>query len=220
MVYPLAACRYDAKPFRMPFERRRPMAAVKIELCFGRQATLNRLVSPGALTFRQRRDADEFLRVWPTVGVGNETHRALDHIRRLGLHASYSADGVAVGDAVAALRSAIRSGRVSVLIERSTTQSGDASVALPTTRRAMMAGPSYRPFSDLASGNPISLQSPLADAAATACSWAIPSDVSADELFSYLQSVVDGSLASRGIVAQADDQIASAGLLGEAQLFS
>ncbi|NTX30403.1 hypothetical protein HT746_25360 [Burkholderia pyrrocinia] len=38
--------------------------------------------------------------------------------------------------------------------------------------------------------------------------------------FSYLQSVVDGSLASRGIVAQADDQIASAGLLGEAQLFS
>lgn len=196
----------------MAFERRRSMAAVKIALGFGRHATLDNSVSSGALTFQQRRDADEFLRIWPIASVGNKTHRALDYIRRLGLRASYGA----AGDAVALLRSAIRGGGVSVAIERTATQSGaSGGTGKPVARRAMAAGPSFTPFSNLESIKPIN-RPPSSCEPITARSWATPSDVSADELVSYLQSVVEHW--SEGATRQAGDCLTST-LLDNAQPF-
>ncbi|MCR4465701.1 hypothetical protein [Burkholderia sp. SCN-KJ] len=187
LIYPLATCRYDAKPSRMAFERCRSMVAVKIALGFGRQARLNPLVSPRVLTSQQKRDADEFLRAWPTASAENETHRALDHIRRLGLHASH---GAAVGDAATVLRSAIQNGRVSVVIERTTTRSGESGgTGRPAIRKSTVAGPSFSPFSDLERVTPVSVRSSSRNTTITR-SWATPSDVSTDELWNYLQSVV------------------------------
>ncbi len=79
----------------------------------------------------------------------------------------------------------------------------------------MAAGPSFTPFSNLESIKPIN-GPPSSCEPITARSWATPSDVSADELVSYLQSVVEHW--SEGATRQAGDCLTST-LLDNAQPF-
>ncbi|WP_152036654.1 hypothetical protein [Burkholderia pyrrocinia] len=72
------------------------------------------------------------------------------------------------------------------------------------------------PFSNLESVKPVSMPPSPCDATA-ARSWATPSDVSADELLSYLQVVV-GRLRSERAVTQAGNRFTST-LLGDAPPF-
>ncbi|MBR8405551.1 hypothetical protein [Burkholderia cenocepacia] len=138
------------------------MAAVTIDLGFGKQATLSTRTTSGALTVQQRQDADEFVRDWASSSVGQDIHGARDTVQRLGLHVAYGSPNLAQGDPVALLKSAVTSGRVSVVIERPTTKSGGgASAPARPQRRAMMAGPTYQPFSALADDGGASMFAPL-----------------------------------------------------------
>lgn len=145
------------------------MASVTIDIGSGKRATLpnNGGVSRSA---EQRAAVSELMLHWPKYS-GLLTG-AVGYLRDLGLAGSLS------GDPVAALRSAIEDGRVSVSIDRPTAHGGAAGGS-PST-------PPFPKASRLASvpasaGLPIDKPLP---------SWATPSDVSAGELMSYLQSVV------------------------------
>ncbi|WP_060315439.1 hypothetical protein [Burkholderia cepacia] len=146
------------------------MAAVTIDLGFGKRATLSARTTTGAVTVQQRRDADDFLRIWASsTAVGSEIHNARDYVVQLGLHVTYASTNSVRGDAVAQLKAAVQSGQVVVAMDRPTTQSGGgASAPVRPQQRAMIAGPSYQPFSALADDGGASMFAPLGGIVAAA----------------------------------------------------
>ncbi|KVV25107.1 hypothetical protein WK78_03195 [Burkholderia cepacia] len=139
------------------------MAVVTIDLGFGKRATLSRRTTTGAVTVQQRQDAGEFLRNWAnSTAVGTEVHNARNYVQQLGLHVTYTSTSSARGDSVAQLKAAVQSGQVVVAIDRPTTKSGGGvSAAARPQQRAMLAGPSYQPYSDLAADGGASMFAPL-----------------------------------------------------------
>lgn len=146
------------------------MASVTIELGPGKRATLTSSAGNSApLTADQRSAVSELMLHWPKYA--GLTSGATGYLRELGL-------SVFQGDPVAALRSAIESGRVIVSIDRPV-GGGGAAGGQPST-------PPFPRASRLASVPGVAalpVDKPLP-------SWAMPNDVSAGELMSYLQSVV------------------------------
>ncbi|RQV39106.1 hypothetical protein DF027_21180 [Burkholderia cenocepacia] len=166
------------------------MASVTIELGSGKRATLTRASgSAGAsLSADQRSAVSELMLHWPKYeGL---TTNALTYLRQLGLNAL-------PGASLDALRSAIEDGRVTVEIDRKVAGGGGGAGGQPST-------PPFPLASRLASASPVAalpLDKPLP-------SWAQPSDVSAGELISYLQSVVGGG-AGRGLAGAASGLVDS-----------
>ncbi|KVR21751.1 hypothetical protein WK13_34490 [Burkholderia ubonensis] len=168
--------------------------AVTIELGSGKRATLTR--ATGQATASQRSDVSELMMHWPKYA--GLTANALTYLRQLGLDAHR-------GQPLDVLRSAIEEGRVAVDIER------------PAARGGAAGGqPSSRPFplaNRLASVPGVAslpVDKPLP-------SWAVPSDVTADELISYLESVVAGGVSSAADMASG---LVDSTPLGDAAPFS
>lgn len=174
------------------------MASVTIDMGSGKRATLS---SGGASrTAEQRANVSELMLHWPKYS--GLMAGAVGYLRELGLAGALSSDPVA------ALRAAIEDGRVSVSIERSVAGGGSAG-----------GSPSTPPFpkgSRLASVPGVAAlptDKPLP-------SWAVPSDVSAGELMSYLQSVVAGTGgALAGGTPQLANSFGSGSPLGDASVF-
>ncbi|MDN7537008.1 hypothetical protein [Burkholderia cenocepacia] len=146
------------------------MGTVTIELGSGKRATLTSGAGTTSLSAAQRSDVSELLLHWPKYeGL---TSNASTYLRQLGLSAL-------PGAALDAIRSAIEDGRVTVTIDRKASGGGGSAGGQPSAR-------------------PFPLSSRMASAPGAAAlpaekalpSWATPSDVSAGELMSYLQSVV------------------------------
>ncbi|HDR9868540.1 TPA: hypothetical protein QDE31_37380 [Burkholderia cenocepacia] len=163
------------------------MSAVTIELGFGKRATLTRASSlaGASLSAAQRSDVSELLLHWPKYeGL---TSNASTYLRQLGLSAL-------PGAALDAMRSAIEDGRVTVTIERKASGGGGSAGGQPSAR-------------------PFPLASRMASVPGVAAlpaekalpSWATPSDVSAGELMSYLQSVVAATPLSDAVPFSMDD---------------
>lgn len=171
------------------------MASVTIDMGSGKRATLSSVgASP---TADQRANVSELMLHWPKYS--GLMAGAVGYLRELGLAGALSSDPVA------ALRSAIEDGRVSVSIDRAVAGGGSAGGA-PST-------PPFPKASRFASAPGMAALPPDKPLP----SWATPSDVSAGELISYLESVVGG--AGSGLTG------ASAGLvdstpLGDAAPFS
>ncbi len=125
------------------------------------------------------------------------TTNAQTYVRQLGLNAL-------PGASLDAIRSAIEDGRVTVEIDRKV--AGGGAGGQPST-------PPFPLASRLASASPVAalpLDKPLP-------SWAQPSDVSAGELISYLESVVGGA---GGGIAGAASGLVDSTPLGDAAPFS
>ncbi|WP_322037913.1 hypothetical protein [Burkholderia cenocepacia] len=162
------------------------MPSVTIELGSGKRATLTCASGPTAsLSAAQRSDVSELLLHWPKYeGL---TSNASTYLRQLGLSAL-------PGAALDAMRSAIEDGRVTVTIERKASGGGGSAGGQPSTR-------------------PFPLASRMASVPGAAAlpaekalpSWATPSDVSAGELMSYLQSVVAATPLSDAAPFSLDD---------------
>ncbi|MDF0506556.1 hypothetical protein POK33_38040 [Burkholderia cenocepacia] len=174
------------------------MASVTIELGSGKRATLTR-VSDSAGASRsasQRSDVSELMLHWPKYeGL---TTNAREHLRQLGL-------GTLQGAPLDALRSAIEDGRVAVEIDRKV-GGGGAAGGQPST-------PPFPRANRLASVPGVAslpADKPLP-------SWATPSDVSAGELISYLESVVGGAGSS---LASSASGLVDGTPLGDAAPFS
>lgn len=167
--------------------------AVTIDLGSGKRATLSS--DGGIRSAEQRANVSELMLHWPKYS--GLMAGAAGYLRELGLAGSLS------GDPVAALRAAIEDGRVSVSIDRLTARGGAGGSA--------GGGPSTPPFpmaSRLASVPGVAAlpaDKPLP-------SWAVPSDVSAGELMSYLGSIVGAGSAT-------DIAAGPSSLLGDAQPF-
>lgn len=150
------------------------MASVTIELGSGRRATLTRATgSTGARRSSGQRSAVSTLMLhWPKYqGL---TTNALAHLRQLGLEAHRGAP-------LDVLRAAIEDGRVKVAIEQPVVRGGAAG-GQPSTPPYPLAARLVSVSSVAALPVDKSLRS-----------WAQPSDVTADELISYLESVVAGT---------------------------
>lgn len=151
----------------------RRMASVTIELGSGKRATLTRAdgAAGASLSAGQRSAVSELMLHWPKYeGL---TANAQTYLRQLGLNAL-------PGAALDAIRSAIEDGRVTVEIDRKVV--GGGAGGQPST-------PPFPRANRLAAASPVAalpLDKPLP-------SWAQPSDVSAGELISYLESVVGGA---------------------------
>ncbi|RQU10175.1 hypothetical protein DF152_26290 [Burkholderia cenocepacia] len=176
------------------------MASVTIELGSGKRATLARTdgAAGASLSAGQRSAVSELMLHWPKYeGL---TTNAQVYLRQLGLSAL-------PGAALDAIRSAIEDGRVTVEIDRKVVGGGGGGAG---------GQPSTPPFplaNRLASASPVAalpLDKPLP-------SWAQPSDVSAGELISYLESVVGG--AGSGLAGGATGFVDSTPL-GDAAPFS
>jgi len=173
------------------------MASVTIELGSGKRATLTRADgSAGAsLSAGQRSAVSELMLHWPKYeGL---TTNAQMYLRQLGLNAL-------PGAALDAIRSAIEDGRVTVEIDRKVV--GGGAGGQPST-------PPFPLANRLASASPVAalpLDKPLP-------SWAQPSDVSAGELISYLESVVGGAGSS---LAGAASGLVDSTPLGDAAPFA
>ncbi|WP_105132612.1 hypothetical protein [Burkholderia sp. BE12] len=174
------------------------MASVTIELGSGKRATLTRASgSTASLSAAQRSDVSELLLHWPKYeGL---TSNASTYLRQLGLSAL-------PGAALDAMRSAIEDGRVTVAIERKASGGGGSAGGQPSARPFPLA-------SRMASVPGVA--APPAEKALP--SWATPSDVSAGELISYLESVVGGAGSS---VAGAASSLVDSTPLGDAAPFS
>ncbi|WP_244103679.1 hypothetical protein [Burkholderia ambifaria] len=177
----------------------RRMASITIELGSGKRATLTRASgSTGvSLSAGHRSAVSELMLHWPKYeGL---TTNALTYLRQLGLDAL-------PGASLAALRSAIEEGRVMVEIDRKVVGGGGAAGGQPSARPFPLAN-------RFAGASPVAalpLDKPLP-------SWAQPSDVSAGELISYLESVVGG--AGSGLAGAASGLVDSTPL-GDAAPFS
>ncbi len=151
------------------------MASVKIDLGFGEQAILSQRATAGLPSARHQRDAEEFLRRWPrTRSIEQES----GYLRQLGLHLGQTLPGVNASDTSARLREAVKSGKVTVVIERAAPTGGGVSGSGPTT-------PPY----------PLAMREKAAWVAPTRAatrSYQPPryDDVSADDLINYIQSVL------------------------------
>ncbi len=151
------------------------MASVKIDLGFGEHAILSERAGAGISTAKHQRDAEEFLRRWPRTRSIEQESR---YLRQLGLQGGYSSSSENPSDTSAVLRAAVKSGKVTVVIERATTPTGGVSAS----------GPTRPPY-------------PLYEREKTA--WAAPArkaysydrlpnydDVSANDLVAYLEDFV------------------------------
>ncbi|AXK61676.1 hypothetical protein [Burkholderia sp. IDO3] len=147
------------------------MSSIAIELGSGKRATLTRAGS-ATLPVSQRAAVAELMLHWPTYA--GLTTNAMTYLRQLGLDAFRGAP-------LDVLRSAIEDGKVAVAIERQATGSGTAGgrPSTPPFPRAHRL-PSVAPVASLP------VDKPLPD-------WARPSDVSAEELISYLEYIVGGA---------------------------
>ena len=189
------------------------MAGVTIDLGIGRRVTLyNAIDAP--LAARQaagQRDAAEFLRRWPISKA--DAFMAFQHAQQLRLHA-FPSFGLARGDWVAALKMAVERGQVLVVMDAARSAGGGPATQ-PAMRRDMAAGPSWPSFASMAPDGGASMYTPLGSATAFTPLSAVGavSSATADDLMSYLQSVVGG-----GGDAVGDDSDAST-LLGDAQPF-
>ena len=151
------------------------MASVKIDLGFGEYATLCDRSAAGVVTAKHQRDADEFLRRWPRT---RSIEQERDYLRQLGLHLGQTLPGVNASDTSEQLRAAVKSGKVTVVIERAAPTGGGVSGTGPTT-------PPY----------PLAMREKAARVAPTRTSsrsYQPPryDDVSADDLINYIQSVL------------------------------
>ncbi|RQR30025.1 hypothetical protein DIE23_20945 [Burkholderia sp. Bp9143] len=147
------------------------MASIAIELGSGKRATLTRAGS-ATLSVDQRAAVTELMLHWPKYA--GLTTNAMTYLRELGIDAFRGAP-------LDVLRSAIEGGRVVVEIERLAV-GGGASGGHPSTPPFPRANrsTSVAPIASLPVDKPIP-------------SWACPSDVSADELISYLESVIEAA---------------------------
>lgn len=147
--------------------------AVTIDIGSGKRATLSS--DSGAIRSADQRAAvSELMLHWPKYS--GLMAGAAGYLRELGLAGSLS------GDPVAALRSAIEDGRVTVSIDRPVASGGAGGGG----------GPSTPPFPKASRFASVPGMAALpADKALP--SWATPSDVTAGELMSYLESVVSGA---------------------------
>ena len=182
------------------------MGAVKIDLGFGDQAILSERAAPGAMGGKHQQDAEEFLRRWPRT---RSIRQERDYLEQLRLHVGYRPPGVNSSDATALLRSAVKSGKVMVAIERAVKRSGGGVGA---------SQPSRPPY-------PLETREKAArgSAAPTGKSYSydwLPryDDVSADDLINYIQSVI-GSAPADATVADAAADADSSTPLGDAQPF-
>lgn len=190
------------------------MASVKIDLGFGEQAILSERAASGIVTAKHQQDAEEFLRRWPRT---RSIHQERDYLRQLRLHVGYNPFGVNPSDASALLRSAVKNGRVTVVIERATKRLGGSGGATQSTRRSGAIAPSRQSFAEMA-GNGNRVSAPLGDAvsAPKTYSWMQSyDDVSADDLIKYLESVI-GSTPDEAV---ATDDVDPSTPLGDAQAF-
>ncbi len=164
------------------------MASVKIDLGFGEQAILSERTTSAVVTAKHQRDAEEFLRRWPRT---RSIQQERDYLRQLRLHAEYNPPGVNSSDTAALLRSAVKNGKVSVVIERAATRMGGGGVPQPMSRSGAI-GSSRQSFAEMAAGGS-GASAMLRDAvsAPRAYSWMQSyADVSADDLINYIQSVI------------------------------
>ena len=107
------------------------MASVKIDLGFGEQAVLSERAGSGIPTAKHQRDAEEFLRRWPrTRSIEQESN----YLRQLGLHLGHTQPGAKSSDTSEQLRAAVKSGKVTVVIERAPASTGGGvSASQPTS---------------------------------------------------------------------------------------
>ena len=176
------------------------MASVKIDLGFGAHAILSERTVSGTATVKHQRDTEEFLRCWPQT---RSIQQERGYLQQLGLHLGYSPSGVNASDASALLRAAVKSGKVAVVIERA---------AAPTGGGISASGPTRPPY-------PLSERVKTARVAPARKSYSYDSpsnynDVSADDLISYIQSVV-GIAPVDAVASDADPSTP----LGDAQPF-
>lgn len=151
------------------------MASVTIELGSGKRATLTRATGTGgARPSPEQSNAVSLLMLhWPKYpGL---TTNAQAHLRQLGL----SAHGGAPLDV---LRYAIEAGRVAVAIEQPVAPRGAAAGGQPSRPPYPLAERRAR----VRSVASVPMDEPQQ-------SWARPSDVTADDLINYLQSVLGGT---------------------------
>ncbi|KHK59634.1 hypothetical protein PI86_07360 [Burkholderia sp. A9] len=170
------------------------MASIAIELGSGKRATLTRAGS-ATLSANQRAAVSELMLHWPKYA--GLTTNAMTYLRQFGLDAFRGAP-------LDMLRSAIEGGRVVVEIER-LADGGGVSGGQPSTPPFPRANRLARvaPMASLPVDKPIP-------------SWARPSDVLADELISYLESVIGG--AGGGVTGTASGLVDTP--LGDAAPFS
>lgn len=165
------------------------MALVKIDLGFGEQAILSERAVSGIVTAKHQRDAEEFLRRWPRT---RSIHQERGYLEQLRLHAGYNPPGVNTSDASALLRSAVKSDKIMVVIERAATRMGGGFSGPQTTGRGGAMAPSRQSFAEMAAGG--SGSSALLNDAVSApksYSWLRRyDDVSADDLINYVESVI------------------------------
>jgi len=168
------------------------MASVKIDLGFGEQAILSERAVSGIATVTQKLDAEEFLRRWPRT---RSIHQERSYLQQLGLHVGYNPPGVNPSDASAVLRSAVKSGRVMVVIERATARFGGGGGVPQSTARSGAIVSSRQSFAEMVVGES-GTSATLSDAisAPKSYSWMQHyDDVSADDLIKYLESVISGT---------------------------
>ncbi|MBJ9675073.1 hypothetical protein [Burkholderia gladioli] len=189
------------------------MASVKINLGFGEQAILSDNASSGIWTAKHQQDAKEFLRRWPRT---RSVHEERDYLRQLRLRTEYNPLGVNSCDASASLRSAVRGGKLTVVIERMPRQSSECCGAPQPTFQSRAIGPSRQSFAEMAADR-LGTSTILGDAASAPKSYSWVQrydDVSADDLVEYLESVI----ASTPSAAIAPDTAPSSSL-GDAHAF-
>ncbi|WP_179949719.1 hypothetical protein [Burkholderia sp. ABCPW 11] len=178
------------------------MASVTIDLGSGKRATLTRSAgSIGAnLSASQRSDVSELMLHWPKyTGL---SANALTYLRQLGLDAF---SGVPLD----ALRAAIEGGRVTVEIDRQAIGGGGAAGGPPSTPPF----PRANRLASVPSVASLPADKPLP-------SWATPSDVSAGDLMSYLESVVGAGGGAGGVADLAGGAgFADSSPLGDASPF-
>ena len=164
------------------------MASVKIDLGFGEQAILSERTNSGVAMAKHQRDADEFLRRWPRT---RSIQQERDYLRQLRLHAGYNPPGVNSSDTAALLRSAVKGGKVSVVIERAAMRTGGGGMPQPMSRSGAI-GSSRESFAEMAvGGSGASVMLGDAISAPKSYSWMQSyDDVSADDLVNYIQNVL------------------------------
>lgn len=174
--------------------------AVTIDIGSGKRATLSS--DSGAIRPAEQRAAvSELMLHWPKYSA--LMAEAASYLRELGLVGSLS------GDPVAALRSAIEDGRVTVSIDRPVASGGAGGGGGPSTPPF----PKGSRFASVPRMAALPADKPIP-------SWAVPSDVSAGELMSYLQSVVAGTGgALAGGTPQLANSFGSGSPLGDANVF-
>lgn len=178
------------------------MASVKIDLGFGEQAILSERAASAIVVATHQRDAEEFLRRWPRTRSVRQERGYLEQLR---LHVGYNPPGVNTSDASALLRSAVKSGKVTVVIEREAKSMGGGGGVPQPTLRSGVIGSSRQSFAEMAAGgNGASAMLSDGVSASKSYSWMQSyDDVSPDDLINYIQSVI-GSTPGEAVASDAN----------------